>query len=237
MAANKFVLSAIHQLFADHTGLAQAIQKDPNDKTPFTVNPEWDPDMKDVFARFLKCGIVEVVPESDNQLYVLKSLQDNTPLVQNFVKLAAEELEPVMQVMNALLSEFDEDTSESCFELLSSGLIELRRIHTDLTKAVTADRNNGILFRLNSKWASDNKVQFRTLLKYGFVKVIPNSGGLCVLNSLEDNKPLVEQLLTSIVQDSILKARLTSIVQDAILNARSAEPDDSDEDEPSESEN
>ena len=224
MDANKLVLSTMHQLFADYKDLAQEVQKDPNDKTHFSFNPKWDPDNKEAFARFLKCGIVEVVPESNNKLYVLKSLKDNTPLVQNFVKLAAEELEPAVRVFNTLLPELDEDASESCFELLSSSLIELRRIHKDLANAVQADLTNGFPFTLKCQWVADNKVHFLTLLRYGFVQVIPETSGLCVLKDL--NTSLVERFLTSLAEKAtFLNALLAEQTEDE------SDEDDSDEDE------
>ena len=80
-------------------------------------------------------------------------------------------------------------------EFLSGVLGELHRVHTSLANEV-----KGQPFVKNHPWKHEHPKDFAMLLECKFVVDDPNNDNLYMLNSLMDNKHLVENFLFSIAE-------------------------------------
>ena len=85
-------------------------------------------------------------------------------------------------------------------EFLSGVLGELHRVHNSLANEIEKDRKNGKPFVKNYPWRYEHPKDFAMLLECSFVVDDPNNDNLYVLNSLMDNKHLVENFLISVAE-------------------------------------
>jgi hypothetical protein len=109
-------------------------------------------------------------------------------------------------------------------EFLSGVLLQLHRVHNSLANEIEKDLKNGKLFVKNYPWKYEHPKDFAMLLECSFVVDDPDNDNLYVLNSLTDNKHLVERFLISVAE------KMKPLME--ILQVISAESDEDELGEP-----